>query len=544
MDTMGGFSFSGTSNIEANITTAAVTQRIRMGITSGATESNVMNFTLTGTLGTQQLLGSFNNITLNTDAIFTTNTTALCYGNFNHVKVSLTASSGSVTFASTSGTKTITSNGQTILYPIIFDGVGGTWQLQDALSVGNAASVTVTLTNGTLDLNSYTMTIFGIFSSSNSNTRRIQTTGSGGKIVLSLNTATTVWSTPTVTNMTTDGNILVQLTGGGAVVKTISVGTLSEANSISFQLSNPAGTVAFTASDTVKNLTIDNNAITISNIAIIIYGNFTISGTSPTLTAGANVWTFAATSGTKTITTSGETLTFPITFNGVGGTWSLQDALTVSATRITTLTAGTFNLNNFTCTAAGGFAVTGTDTKVLAHGSGDLVISLAGATAFNATGSNLTSTGTGKISMTAATAKTFVGNGNSYATLNQGGVGELTITGSNTFQNITNSTQPASVLFTAGTTNTFTNDFDLNGTSGNLITIGSVTAASTFTLSKASGTVDVSFCTIRDCIATGGAIWNASISNGNIDAGNNTGWSFAAIVAVAATSTFLAFFFP
>jgi hypothetical protein len=541
MDTMDGFSFSGTSNIEANITTAAVTQRIRMGITSGATESNVMNFTLTGTLGTQQLLGSFNNITLNTDAIFTTNTTALCYGNFNHVKVSLTASSGSVTFASTIGTKTITSNGQTILYPIIFDGVGGTWQLQDALSVGNAASVTVTLTNGTLDLNSYTMTIFGIFSSSNSNTRRIQTTGSGGKIVLSLNTATTVWSTPTVTNMTTDGNILVQLTGGGAVVKTISVGTLSEANSISFQLSNTAGTATFTASDAVKNLTIDNNSFTVSNIALTIYGNLTISGTTPTLTAGTNIWTFAATSGTKIITTNAETIVFPITFNGVGGTWQLQDALTMNSSRVMTLTNGTFNLNNFTCTAAGGFAVTGTDTKVLAHGSGDLVISLAGATAFNATGSNLTSTGTGKISMTAATAKTFVGNGNSYATLNQGGVGALTITGSNTFKNITNSTQPASVLFTAGTTNTFTNDFDLNGTSGNLITIGSVTPASTFTLSKSSGTVDVSFCSISDSIATGGAEWYAGTTSTN--GGNNTGWLFTNFV-VATTSTFLAFFFP
>jgi len=515
MDQMDGFTFSGTSNIEVNITTAAVIQRIRAGLTSGATQSNVMNFTLTGTTGTQQLLGSVRDLTLNTDAIFTTNTTAYCYGNLNHIKVSLTASTGSLTFASTSGTKTITSNGQILLYPIIFDGVGGAWQLQDALSVGNAASVTVTLTNGTLDLNSYTMTIFGIFSSLNSNTRRIQTTGSGGKIVLSLNTAATVWNTATTTNMTTDGNILVQLTGGGANIKTISAGALSLANSISFQLSNTAGTVTFTASNTVRNLTIDNNSFTVSNIALTIYGNLIIGGTSPTLTAGANVCTFAATSGTKTITTNGETLVFPITFDGVGGTWSLQDALTMDSSRVITLTNGTFNLNNYTCTAAGGFAVSGSGSKVLAHGTGDLVISLAGATAFTSSGTNnLTSTGTGKINMTSATAKTFSGGSNSYATLNQGGAGALTITGTNTFQNITNSVQPANVIFTAGTTNTFTNDFDLNGTSGNLITIGSATPASTYTLSKSSGTVDVSFCSISDSIATGGASWQSSTSNG------------------------------
>jgi hypothetical protein len=140
--------------------------------------------------------------------------------------------------------------------------------------------------------------------------------------------------------------------------------------------------------------------------------------------------------------------------------------------------------------------------------------------------------------MTSASAKTFVGNGNSYATLNQGGAGTLTITGSNTFQNITNSVQPATVLFTAGTTNTFTNDFDLNGTSGNLVTIGSVTPASTFTLSKSSGTVDVSFCSISDSIATGGAAWYAGTTSTN--GGNNTGWLFTAVVL--ATGAFLLLF--
>ena len=140
--------------------------------------------------------------------------------------------------------------------------------------------------------------------------------------------------------------------------------------------------------------------------------------------------------------------------------------------------------------------------------------------------------------MTAATAKTFVGGGSTFnCTLNQGGAGALTITGSNTFSNITNTVQPASVLFTAGTTSTFTN-FNLSGTSGNLITIGSVTAAS-HTLSKASGTVNADFLSISRSTATGGATWNAGANS--TDGGNNSGWIFGAPPATA-TGNFLVFF--
>jgi len=153
----------------------------------------------------------------------------------------------------------------------------------------------------------------------------------------------------------------------------------------------------------------------------------------------------------------------------------------------------------------------------------------------------LTSTGTGKISMTSASAKKFLGNKNSYATINQGGAGELTIVGSNSFQNITNSVQPATIKFTAATTSTFTNGFSLAGTAGNLITLGSNILAPS-TLSKASGTVSVSYCTISYSAATGGASWLAPTSSGNVDGGNNTGWSFTAVLTATAYLGMMAFF--
>ena len=47
-----------------------------------------------------------------------------------------------------------------------------------------------------------------------------------------------------------------------------------------------------------------------------------------------------------------------------------------------------------------------------------------------------------------------------------------------------------------------------------------------WTITQASGTVDAINCDIRKSIATGGAIFNAFTSIGNVDGGGNTGWTF------------------
>jgi len=272
-----------------------------------------------------------------------------------------------------------------------------------------------------------------------------------------------------------------------------------------------------------------------------IYGNW-INGTGITL-SGTGTLSFAGRT-TQQITSSAKTFTQPITINSPSGSVTLQDALLTTGIA-TTLTNGTLDLNGKTLTVGTRFT-TATGTKNLTFNGGTLVCPNANTTSFNnavPTGFTTTAgTGTGTISMTAATAKTFVGGGSTFnCTLNQGGAGALTITGANTFSNITNTVQPASVLFTAATTSTFTN-FNLSGTSGNLITIGSVTAAS-HTLSKASGTVSVSFCSISYSSATGGATWEALTTNGNVDGGNNSGWIFTTPPAPSAgNGNFLMFF--
>ena len=126
------------------------------------------------------------------------------------------------------------------------------------------------------------------------------------------------------------------------------------------------------------------------------------------------------------------------------------------------------------------------------------------------------------ISMTNAAAKTFVGSGGTYPIINQGGAGALTITGNNIFYNITNTTQPTTISFTAATTTTF-KYFSLDGIAGNLVTITSATAAN-HTLSMSSGIANTQYMSISRSQATGGAGWIAATST---NGGTNSGWVFA-----------------
>jgi hypothetical protein len=395
-----------------------------------------------------------------------------------------------------------------------FDCASGSYALQTNISV-----LSVILTSGTLNLQTYTLTAQSFTSSGT--TARTLAFGTGNIVV---NGTGTVWNTGTATNLTVTGTSAVNVSNNTATATTVSPGSPTEANSISFNFTTGTYALTFSAGS-VRNLNFTGFAGTIANATKTIYGNLTLAAA---YTAGTNAWTFAGTSGTQTITSGGFTVDWPLTFDGVGGTFALGGALTVGSTRLTTLTNGTLSLAGFTY-STGTFA-TATGTKNITFNAGTLTVTGSGATAFNnAQPTNFTTTagtGTGYISMSSATAKTFVGGGSTFnATLTQSGAGALTITGSNSFADLTNTTQPVSVLFTAATTTTFTSGFSLAGTAGNLVTIGSVTAAS-HTLSKASGTVSVSYCTISQSTATGGASWQALTSNGNVDGGNNTGWNF------------------
>ena len=246
-------------------------------------------------------------------------------------------------------------------------------------------------------------------------------------------------------------------------------------------------------------------------------GNFTlVSGM--TFTATGTTY-FGNATGTILITSAGKS--FGATNFSNAGARTLQDAFV--GTGIITLAEGTLNTNGMSvsCTR---LVCSGASTEVLTLGASAITLTGTGSV-LDLSSSALTvnaNTSTITFSDTSASSKTFVGGGKTFnnVTITGGGAGTFDITGANTF-NVFTIGAPKTVRFTAATTSTFTS-FVALGTSGNVITISSITAA-THTLSDASGNNNCTFLSLTNSIATGGAIWNARSST---NVSGNTGWNF------------------
>jgi hypothetical protein len=335
---------------------------------TAVTEANSISFRITAGTGNLTITGSQAVRDLDfTDGVNPTGyagayaaNAITVYGNLKaSTGMTQTAGAAVMTFAATSGTKTINTAGVTFDRSFTFNGVGGIWQLQSALTSGSTR--TIILTNGALDLAGYTLTV-GVFFSNNSNTRSIAF--GTGKIVV-LGSGAGVFHAGTTTGLTVTGTPLVQATYSGSVgTRTIVMGPYGEANAISVDITAGSDIISLAAggAGAYKNINATGftGTLTFTN-NIAIYGNFDAGGA--TATAGSSSPSFNATSGTKTIRTNG--LSFPanLTFDGVGGTWALQDALAVTSTL--TQTNGTVQLKNGVTSVVGAFATSGTNQKYL-----------------------------------------------------------------------------------------------------------------------------------------------------------------------------------
>ena len=125
-----------------------------------------------------------------------------------------------------------------------------------------------------------------------------------------------------------------------------------------------AGSDLVVFSARIKNLNFTGFSGTLSASTIVSFGNYTISSGMST-TSGGGSTTFSATSGTQQITTASKTLDFGLIFDGVGGTFAFQDALTQSSTRAFTITNGTVQLKNATTNTIGTFSTSGSNVKYL-----------------------------------------------------------------------------------------------------------------------------------------------------------------------------------
>ena len=179
----------------------------------------------------------------------------------------------------------------------------------------------------------------------------------------------------------------------------------------------------------------------------------------------------------------------------------------------------------------GSYTSYGTNARTIDTNSGVLIVN----NGFSQTDStNFTHT-SGTIQMASASAKSFASaGGGTYKVLSNTGGGALQITGSNTFYEISGTSQ--TFIFTAGTTTTLT-ALAISGTVGAVSTMQSSSAGTQYTLTKPSGTVTLNYMSITDSNATGGATWTALNST---FVSNVTGWLSDASAYVK--SKFMAFF--
>ena len=361
-----------------NLTSSSSTGTRLLSITS-VTEANSISYNVTA--GTDIIqhtnIAGIKNLDFTGFSGSFANNSRSIFGNLTISRgMTLTAGTLITVFGATSGTKTITSNAKTFDFPVTFDGVGGTWQLQDTLTVGSTR--TVTLTNGALNLNNLNLAC-GIFSSNNSNTRTLAF--GTGQVYLTGNAAT-VLAMGTLTGYTYTGSNTFNATyNGGTGTRVISAGGSggSEANAPNVNVTAGTDAVSLATGANYDNLNFTGYSGTLGNFAFTVFGNLTISS-GMSIASGSGTTTFGGSTGPYTIISAGKTFDFPITFNGTG-TWKLMDALAVgtATARTVTLTLGNLNLNNNTLTIYGGLSSTNTNTRSINFGTAGIYLTAPGA---------------------------------------------------------------------------------------------------------------------------------------------------------------------
>jgi hypothetical protein len=255
-----------------------------------------------------------------------------------------------------------------------------------------------------------------------------------------------------------------------------------------------------------------------------IFGSLNLTSLG-TLTASTQTTTFAG-RGSYTVTSAGFSWAKAITIGAPSGTYALADAFTT--TGALTVSAGTFNTNGQTFTAASISSTAAAATLTFGASTVNLTATAAGnifvctSATLNAGTSNLViasaSSNTRGISCSGRTLATVT-----YTVASSTGKLQLSVaTGTTTIGTLTVGDNRALEAF-SGSTIAVTN-FNVAGTASNLVTITTSTAASAATFSKAYGTVEADYLSVKDITATGGASWYAGDNSTNVS--GNTGWFF------------------
>lgn len=262
-----------------------------------------------------------------------------------------------------------------------------------------------------------------------------------------------------------------------------------------------------------------------NTITVNYYGSLTLS----TGMSVSNSTCQLAGRGAQTITSSGKTMGQNMIINAVTGSYTLQDSISIATASNLTISSGTFSANGFNVSTGGFVANAGTVNM----GSGTWSVITTAALGWTVAAGVTLNASTSTIVFTGASTstRTFAGGGKTYNILTYtvaGSTGQLNITGANTFNtiNFSDVTNARSLLFTAATTTTITSAFNVSGTSGKLMTIGSITAAQ-HTIAMPAG-ISRDFLSISQSKLTGNSAYAGANS---VDGGSNStapGWIFSA----------------
>lgn len=178
---------------------------------------------------------------------------------------------GAVTFAATSGPKTITNAGKNYIANVAFNGAGGSWQFVDTFSTGG----NITLYNGTVDTNGQTVTCFSLANTTGTSTLTLgASTFNCASWDLSVGTTTLNAGTSTI-NVIQSSTIVPNFKGASKTYYNVSITTGAY----------PYQYCLLTGANTFNDLSlyqVDRGAYVTFDGNNTVSGTFTANGTSHT----------------------------------------------------------------------------------------------------------------------------------------------------------------------------------------------------------------------------------------------------------------------
>lgn len=255
---------------------------------------------------------------------------------------------------------------------------------------------------------------------------------------------------------------------------------------------------------------------------LAISGNMTLNGAMTRTYTGAITFNSTA---SQTIKSNGIALSSTVNFSGAGGTWQLSDNFSVGTNGIT-LTNGTFNTNGKTVTASSLIYGNNANTKVLTLGTSAINLSQGNSACFTIQGSNNTfNSNTSTITCSGASTN-IAGAGSTFYNASFTGGGSMSISGANTFNNltVTGTASKTGTIFISGN-QTVNGTLNVTGNSTiNRVLVFSDTSGTSRTITAAA--VSLSNADFLDITGAGGAapFTGSSIGScGNVSSVTGTG---------------------